>query len=392
MMLITGCATTDGVKLNTSLPTINSLKTISDMTSIAFEWKPINDDNVYGYYLYRSNPNENNKMNLVAMIKDRFATHYVDNKLAPGTQYKYELRTYDKQKNVSNSGEIITVSTANLIDSVSFAQAIYGLPNRVKILWRPSIDPEVGSYIIERSDISSDKWYKIAEIKGRLNAEYIDTGLDSNHHYRYRILLKTFDGIISKPSEIISAQTKALPNLVTNLVATTDLPKKISLTWDANTNPDFSHYNIYRSSNDIFPMIKIVQTKENKFDDLINANGSQMFYKVTAVDNDGLESQKQQNSVIGSTLTAPKQPIITGVAFNGVSIELSWQGGIDNRSVKYTIYKSSSDGNEIINDIVGNSYNDSNMKIGNEYSYTIVGTDQYDINSKESKKAIVVAK
>ncbi|MPB72517.1 fibronectin [Campylobacter fetus subsp. testudinum] len=391
MALMSGCSYKVS-QVNPNLPTINSLKTISDMTQIAFEWNPVNDESIAGYYLYRSNPNDDGKMSVVANIKDRFATHYVDTNLAPSTEYRYELRSYDNNGDISNNGEVITASTSKLIESVSFAQAIYGLPNRIKILWRPHPDPRVASYIIERNNISSDKWYRIAEVKGRLNVEYIDDGLDPNHHYRYRILVKTVDGITSGPSAIISAQTKALPNLVLNLQATTNLPKKITLTWEPNTNEDFSHYNIYRSSNEIFPLLKLAQTTAVQYDDLINENGAQMYYKVTAVDKDGLESPKQNNSVVGNTLTSPKSPIITGASFNGISIELSWNPGSDNRSVKYKILKSSAAGEEAIDDVAGNSYNDDQIQLGLEYTYKIVGIDEYGINSNESKQAIVVAK
>ncbi|ALV24914.1 fibronectin type III domain-containing protein [Campylobacter iguaniorum] len=392
MIVISGCAPSSPAKTDPTLPAITDLRTISDMTQIAFEWNPISDERVSGYYLYRSNPNDNAQMNQIAKIKDRFATHYVDTGLIPSTEYKYELRTYDKNGNVSDRGDIVNASTTKLIESVSFTQAIYGLPKRVKILWRPHPDSRVASYLIERNDISSDKWYQIAEVKGRLNAEYIDDGLDSNHHYRYRILVKTLDGIVSKPSEVISAQTKALPNLVTNVQATTNLPKKITLNWDANMNEDFAHYNIYRASNDIFPLIKVTETSATTYDDLINENGAQRYYKITAVDKDGLESPKQQTSIVGSTLGYPKAPIITGATFNGIGVDLSWEGGSDARSVKYTITKSSSAGDEVISDIVGTSYSDSNIQLNMEYTYKIVGVDEYGINSLDSKKAVVVAK
>ena len=81
-------------EVNANLPIINSLKTISDITEVGFEWVPNPASNVAGYYLYRSNPNENNgKMKVVATIKDRFASHYVDTDLAPETTYAYEIRT-----------------------------------------------------------------------------------------------------------------------------------------------------------------------------------------------------------------------------------------------------------------------------------------------------------
>lgn len=138
--------------------------------------------------------------------------------------------------------------------------------------------------------------------------------------------------------------------------------------------------------------MKLTETTSVQYDDLINENGAQMYYKVTAVDKDGLESPKQNNPVVGNTLTSPKSPIITGASFNGISIELSWSSGSDNRSVKYKILKSSAAGEEAIEDIVGNSYNDDQIQFGLEYTYKIVGIDEYGINSNESKQAIVVAK
>lgn len=209
--LIAGCASSVPTQQNPSLPTINSLKTISDMTEVAFEWSPTNDESVIGYYLYRSNPNDaNSKMQIVANIKDRFATHYVDYNLAPETTYAYQMRSYS-QNAISGPGVTVTATTKALLDSVPFAQAITGLPSRVKLVWRPHPDTRVASYIIERSDAGRNNWSKIAEVKGRLNAEYIDSDVKDGKGYEYRIFVKTTSGTVSKPSQNISATTKELP-------------------------------------------------------------------------------------------------------------------------------------------------------------------------------------
>ena len=138
--------------------------------------------------------------------------------------------------------------------------------------------------------------------------------------------------------------------------------------------------------------MKLAETTATEYTDLINENGAQMYYKVTAIDKDGLESPKQQNDVVGSTLTAPKAPHITGANFNGLSIDLSWDSGSDSRSVKYTILKSGPSGDEVLQDIVSNEYSDSNIQMGGKYIYKIIGVDEYGINSDESKQAVVEAK
>ncbi|EAK4403921.1 ferrous iron transporter A, partial [Campylobacter coli] len=65
--------------VNESLPKINNLKSLSDISNIAFEWDPLYDDNIKGFYLYRSN-DANPEFKLVGTIKNKFQTHYVDAK------------------------------------------------------------------------------------------------------------------------------------------------------------------------------------------------------------------------------------------------------------------------------------------------------------------------
>lgn len=373
-----GCATKQPTKVNSNLAPIHSLKTLSDMTQVAFEWPPLADPNIAGYYLYRSNPHDSEGgMQIVANIKDRFATHYVDTNLEPSTTYKYELRSYDANNNISAHGQVISVSTSKLIQSVSFAQVIGNLPGRAKIIWQPHSDTRVSSYIIERND-GDDDWDKVAEIKGRLNVEYIDAGLDPNKKYKYRIFVKTADGVVSAPSPIFSAQTKALPYFVKNLRATKNLPKKILISWDANQNEDFSHYVIYSGSTSIF-LTKLATTKNTQFEDLINSNGSTRYYKVTAVDADSQESQKQQDAVSGSTLSAPLTPNLIG-NFNGSNVDLSWSP--DSRCVNYTIFRSGPGGTSSIN-VSGNQYNDE-VSVAGEYSYRVVCVDEYGLDSDKS--------
>lgn len=392
MGLMGGCALKTPSSINPNLPVISELKTISDMTQIAFEWTPVKNDLVAGYYLYRMDSSKN-AMSIIANIKNKFSTHYVDTGLLPATKYVYELRSYDANNNISDHGAIIKVSTSKLIDSVAFAQAVYGLPNQVKILWRPHTDPRVDTYIIQRNNLRDNSWREVATIKGRLNAEYIDTRLEPNTDYRYRILVKTTSGIISAPSEIISATTKPLPDPVSNVYATTNLPKTIELKWDKNTNKDFDHYVIYRASSKFFPALELAKTKDNKYSDFINDNGKTMYYSVTAVDKDGLESIKQSDYIIGTTLRAPVAPTLSSVSFNGVSVDLNWVGGDDLRTVRYIIIKSAPDQKITIDqNITGEHYSDPDVQIGLQYSYRVVGVDKFGINSNPSNELDVVVR
>ncbi|MFK5881114.1 MAG: hypothetical protein QM482_02780 [Sulfurospirillum sp.] len=393
ILFFSGCQTIPNTpmkpRIDPSLPTVTGLKVLSDITEVGFEWKPNYDERIMGYYVYRSNPKEQtNKLHRVATIKDRYSSHYVDTGLQPQTRYYYRFSTFSNDKRESVPSKMITVTTKRMISSVVFLKAIVGLPNRVKIIWRPSEYPRVSAYIIERNDLSSMKWKKVATVKGRLSAEYIDAGLKNNYLYKYRIRVKTYDGLVSKPSQIVEASTKPLPPVVENLRATHNLPKKIVLTWNLSPKPDISYYKVYRTLNPIFFYSYHAKTKDNKFEDLINENGKSYYYKVTAVDKDGLESPKQPSAIAGTTLDIPLPVSITSLRQDGKSVMLTWMGN-DNRAVSYNIKKEYKGKTVNLTGIRSFSYQDRDVIPGVEYKYSVIAIDKYGLESKPSEPVLV---
>ena len=287
-----GCANTspDTASVNANLPQVTNVKTISGTTEIGLEWPSYAEySDVQGFQIFRAEMS-GGEMKRVAVVKDKYSTHFVDTKLAPETTYKYVVKTYGGGA-VSESAPVTVASTTKLMDSVPFAQAIYGLPERIKIIWRPHPDLRVKSYVIERRSLGSQSWSKRAEVEGRLSAEYIDK-VGSGQSYEYRIFVKTANGELSKPSEILQATTKNLPNGVSQVTASSNLPKRINISWVGTTAEDFKTYRVYSSRNEYLPFTILGETTANSYDDYIDDNGGVRFYKVTAVDKDGLESSK----------------------------------------------------------------------------------------------------
>ncbi|MRI58611.1 MAG: hypothetical protein C6H99_03785, partial [Epsilonproteobacteria bacterium] len=159
-------------KVDTSLPTVTKIRTLSDITSIALEWTPVYDERVDGYYLYRGEKGK--KLTRIATIDDRYSSHYIDKKLKPDTLYLYRMSTFTKDGVESRPSDVVEAKTLPIPESVTFFKAIDHLPREVKLIWRPHPYERVEWYIIERSEPGKREWKKIAQIKGRLNAEYID--------------------------------------------------------------------------------------------------------------------------------------------------------------------------------------------------------------------------
>ena len=74
--------------------------------------------------------------------------------------------------------------------------------------------------IIELKDIIlflKRVWASASKIENRLSAEFIDTGLDDNTTYKYRIKAFSFGDVESAPTKVLRQKTKALPLPATNI-------------------------------------------------------------------------------------------------------------------------------------------------------------------------------
>lgn len=399
-LMINGCEKTLETPkepvVDASLPRVESIRTLPGSTEVGFEWTPIYSAQIEGYYLYRQS---GNSMKKIATIKDRYVSHYVDTELKPNTSYTYQMSTYSADKhesglsmatNVTTTAPVAKTATLGSIDSVSFINAISDLPARIKIIWRPHSVENVEYYIIERNEYKSTSWDEVGKVKGRLNAEYIDKDIKDNYVYRYRIKVKTSDGVVSKPSDMVEAHSKPLPRGITGVQATSNLPKKIIVTWNASTTSDFAYYKIYRSPTSSLFYSFYGKTVNTEFEDLINDNGKTYYYRVVAVDVDGLES-KQEGTISGMTLSALNPPVVSSAKYDGNSIYITWGG--DDNAVKYTITKefemAGKTQKQSFTGIFESNFIDQDTARGTEYKYKIIAIDKYGIASNPSDSVII---
>ncbi|MDR2100253.1 MAG: hypothetical protein LBP40_05445 [Campylobacteraceae bacterium] len=390
--LFSGCqnpAVPQKPTIDPNLPVLSDIKSLSDITQIALEWSPIHNLNIEGYHIYRAEANKNNgKLERVATIEDRYTSHFTDKNLAPNTTYLYKLSAFSKDKRESNPSATITVSTKSAIESVPFVQAMIGLPGRIKLIWRPHPSERVSGYIIERNDFTSSKWSRLSTVEGRLSAEYIDDKLADSKSYRYRIIAKTYDGILSAPSEIVEAQTKQLPPVVENIITTNNLPRKILISWDASSHQDILYYSVYRANFSNLFFTLLAKTKSLSYEDIIKDDGAAKYYYVTVTDKDGLESQRQAVPVMGSTLEAPSAPAINVIKHDSAKVLIGWSD-TSSRAVKYQIERVSKSGTLTYTNVMRNTFVDSDVAHGVEYSYTVFAIDRYGLVSKASSKAVI---
>ncbi len=386
--LISGCANKDSLlerpKIDPNLPKPMNVRSISDRSSIGFEWEYTNNPAVEGYKIYRSA--ENGGSELVDTLKDRFVSHYADKDLKPDTQYSYRFSSYTKDGTESDATPVVSVKTKPVPEAVSFIAAVDNLPNRAKIVWRPHVSPDVVEYTVQKSGPNDKNWDDIAKVSPRLMAEYIDTKVESGRVYHYRIIAKTFDGVYSKPSEVVAVNTKKLPLPATQVYASKDLPKQIAVSWEAPEQKEFDKYNLYRAEKPDSKYSVVYAGTEKKFLDKIDEDGAVRYYKVAVVDKDGLESPFEL-SATGVTRPKPLTPSFTLATIKENRVHLAWTSN-EKEPVTFKITKKwgSFLNKQVITytDIKGFTYEDKDVDLGQKYQYSIEAVDRDGIASKPS--------
>jgi len=405
LLILSGC---NGIEpkpqaktiIDSTLPMVKLTNngTISAMKSIAFEWNSVADSRVKGIYVYKSTslPEKRDKKSddYYKTIDSRFTTHYLDKNIKPGTQYRYYFRTFSKNAQ-SKKSRLIVVDSLPILDSVSWIYAETNMPRSAKIIWRPHSNKLVKSYIIERKTLKNDEWDEIARLDGRLNAEYIDTNLDDNHVYKYRIRVFTYNDIVSKPSKIVTIVTKPLPEEIENIRATSTLPREIKVTWSPSKLKDFDRYYVYRSDRANGGYELVAKLYNNRFIDKIDEDGKQFFYRVSQVDKDGLESKNDKYSIQGITLVKPNAPDITEVRLQGNDkIIIKWSK-TDPRTKTFTLSRRYKKGwfDEVKNSYKGlrkDIFIDKNIKPNSTYFYKVFAVDKNGIESNPSMEVKIV--
>ncbi len=399
LLLISGCtgASPKPVEVDKTLPKVEINGHISDMTAAAFEWKPIVNSHVTGVIVYRNDPASKtpNKLKQIDTVKNARITHYLDDELKPETLYQYRFATYNAKGNTSLASKKLSVKTKPLLQSVSFFTTSESLPRAAKLIWRPHTDSSVVAYRLERRQSGSDKWRKVATIKGRLNAEYIDEGLKDSTRYEYQLKAVTFNDIISKASKSAAVVTKAVPTPVKNITASHGKAGVIEVKWQDENSANVRYYQVYRATSED-GRYKLLAERLNtmRYNDNVSKPGQQYYYKVISISKDNLSGElKAVKAAAGTTIDAPRGPKNLVAMVENATVQLTWKS-TDSRTVSYIVTKEISRGfmsseTKIYKNIKKTLMIDSSLKHGEAYTFSVVSVDKNGIKSAPSNSVNV---
>lgn len=362
------------------------MRTIADVSSIAFEWDRVADPNaIKGFTLYQINANNNIKR--IATIKNPYATHFVLDSLLPETEYVFAIATLGADNAISQKSPPLRVKTS-YIDPIEQAFASSDYAKKIKLIWSPHPNPSITRYIIQRKNTSAKggEFVNIGTIKNRLLVEYFDENLADAQSYTYRIIAQDFSGNKSRPSPVIEGATRQKPKTITTLHASQNLAKKIQLSWEIV--PDVVRYEIYTSTSLDGSYKPLVQVNKNYYTHKVGKDSAVIFYKVRAIDDNDVASDLANGATKGATLPPPPTPKITKGTIQNSHALIEWEV-INNARVKaYAVYRYEGRlGSPLrFSNTIKTTFTDKEMHKGKRYTYKVVSVDSEGNESLPSKE------
>lgn len=168
----------------------------------------------------------------------------------------------------------------------------------------------------------------------------------------------------------------------------------VGLEWHPNTEPDLKGYNVYRKINNGIYSLFSFTGNFYFIDDSLSYNDT-YFYRISAIDNDGLESARSAEiSANPINKNPPQKPaglMISARNWEGkLSVHLEWNGNQASDVAYYIIYRDTvadftPDSLDIIGTSGGIEFSDTtSLTFYREYFYRVKAVDKGGLQSPES--------
>ena len=194
------------------------------------------------FEIYRSRDNNTSFALIAAVSSDQ--TSYEDTSVELLTRYFYAVKALDQADNAGPRSQPVSVTTKGFAVPRNL-QATAGV-QKITLTWAANTEPELTGYEILRfTDPSQETPDRIFS---SVLTTYVDTPVTADQPFVYRVRAVGPSNLKSELSAFASAQAIEPPPVLAaprNVRATAGV-QQITLTWAANTEPEWTGYEILR--------------------------------------------------------------------------------------------------------------------------------------------------
>ncbi|HXZ85578.1 MAG TPA: hypothetical protein VEI82_08820, partial [Myxococcota bacterium] len=221
---------------------------------------------------------------------------------------------------------------------------------QIALAWDPVLVGDVAGYVILRAPGNGEGQYKRVGItSSRFGTVFIDHGeaagaLGDGQTYSYRVHPYDRLGRVSRSHAALTATTEPRPAVPEGLVVYSNLPRKAVLSWKASEQTAVAGYGIYRCPTMAGPWehVAFAEGRLNSvYEDSIPGDLRVMYYRITAVNRFGGESEMTETPIRAVTKAEPLPPI--GLAADAPrlgEVALRWAANVESDVKSYEVWRS----------------------------------------------------
>ncbi len=296
----------------------------------------------------------------------------------------------DAAGNISDeyiSAQTLTIENPPLPVQLFEPERIGGKDKAFHLTWTVNKDADFSLYKLFRSDVEKvDSTSLMVAISSIQTSNYcVDSLLAYNHKYYYRVYVYDQRGLISG-SNIVSGQTPAdaAPQRAQLQVPLNVTTTSILLSWNQNTESDFAHYRLFRStqasvsSSDI--QVTLISTRATtQFQDSGLLPNTNYWYVLYTTD---LAGNMSISNIISATTLPEEKPDAVLLAVPAASalktLRLSWSVSQSSVFASYRVFRSTNASVDnsatpivIINNAATTTHDDTGLGSDMTYYYRI---------------------
>lgn len=274
---------------------------------------------------------------------------------------------------------------------------------KIKLTWtlnKPS-DDMAGMYI-SRSYTTDQNYVRITNQLLPNNTLTFEDNVDKPGYYYYMVITVDKNNNENKSAHSLIEATDKVPPAVPKNIKVKAETGKLTISWDANTEPDLKGYLIFRSNSAVegkskdehYELINVNPTKETTYiETKAEYIKNEFYYEILAIDTNYNKS--------GLTLpihahmpdvTPPHKPFIKeDEVMSDGSVKISWLANLEDDLKGYTIYRSqkgdSANFKKMNNDLLSPKtlfYVDKSIQPDVDYYYYLTATDSTGNTSEKS--------
>ncbi|UFS70734.1 hypothetical protein LPW11_00755 [Geomonas sp. RF6] len=318
------------------------LQATGSSRSIRVRWNHPAASAVSGYKVFRST-SENGTYSLLSRSS---RLSYNDEGLELNDRFYYKVSALGREGGESPLSSAVQGATLVVPAAPIFMQISPGILS-ADLSWYPrpasGKDPMVApvAYRVYRAEGETADFQRVAELQSGTTA-YKDPSLREGTRYRYYLTAVNGSGGESDESTVLEVTTVGGMG---ELTASSNLIRKVSLSWKEHPHAGIEGYAVYRSAQKEGPFDRVGRTATRggtSYLDTLDCDNCVRWYRIAAVGKDG--SETPQGPAVSATTRPPPPAPLAPVARSGEPrrVTVAWQpaASAEDESGGYSVYRS----------------------------------------------------